>query len=70
MGWFPDLRQHPIRAGLCWAILFASLFLLLSLLIGDEVPIERFAVTALLAVPGGIVWAFVTRWWVNRGGNA
>lgn len=62
-----DFRASPVLAGVIWAILFVPFYLFLDWITDDfEMSLPGLAILVVLAVIGGIAWAFVMRWLLMR----
>ena len=56
-----DVRNHPLRAGLAWAVLYAPLSILIHMLFGETLSVRRIVIIAALAIPFGILWGYSTK---------
>ena len=56
-----DVRKQPLRAGLVWAMLYVPLSILIHMLFGEAFSGRQIVITAVLAVPFGILWGYSTK---------
>jgi hypothetical protein len=66
IGSWLDVRRHPLRAGLLWAVLFVPLSTLIDLLFGGTFSERQIMVMAVLAIPCGIFWGYAMQFVSKR----
>ena len=59
------VRNHPIRAGLCWAAFVFSGALALNVIFSGKLP-DNLASRLIVATLAGIAWGYAMRWWYQR----
>ena len=58
-----NIIEHPVRMGLLWALLFCGLMAGWGAAFDDQINWLAYSVMAILAIPGGIAWGYLMKWY-------